>query len=67
MEGKSGSSKKGWLKFLVTALKSVNESKYWLCLLRDTLDAEKSKIQELLLEADEILKIIACIIIKSGS
>ena len=35
-EGKSGSSKKDWKNFYVTALKSANETKYWLCLIRET-------------------------------
>ena len=66
VEGKSGSSKKDWLKFLVIALKSANETKYWLCLVRDTMEIDKNKIQELLLEADAISKILASIIIKGN-
>lgn len=38
VEGSSGSSKKDWLKFLIIALKSANETKYWLCLIRDTME-----------------------------
>lgn len=33
VEGKAGSSKKDWNKYLVIALKSANETKYWLCLI----------------------------------
>lgn len=66
VEGKAGSSKKDWIKFLTIALKSANETKYWLCLIRDTIDVDKNKIQELLNEADEISKIIASIIIHAG-
>ena len=66
VEGSAGSSKKDWLKFLIIALKSANETKYWLCLIRDTLDCDKNKLQELLTEADELSKIIASIIIKSN-
>ncbi|TWR30050.1 four helix bundle protein [Mucilaginibacter pallidiroseus] len=41
-----------------------NETKYWLCLIRDTiLPNEKEKLNEMLNEADEISKIIASIII----
>ena len=36
VEGKAGSSKKDWKKFFIIALKSANETKYWLCLIRDT-------------------------------
>lgn len=63
VEAKAGSSKKDFLKFYIIALKSANETKYWLCLIRDSIEAEKSKISGLLLEADELSKIIASIII----
>lgn len=65
VEGRAGSSKKDWKKFLIIALKSANEAKYWLCLIRDTLEIDKRKIGELLKEAEEISKIIAGIIINS--
>ena len=65
VEGKAGSSKKDWKKFYVIALKSANETKYWLCLIRDTLDIDKIKIAELLKEAEEISNSIATIIINS--
>ena len=47
------------------ALKSANETKYWLCLIRDTIDADKNKINELIKEAEEISNIIAAIVINS--
>jgi four helix bundle protein len=65
VEGKAGSSKKDWNKYLVIALKSANETKYWLCLIRDTQEVPKIKINELIKEADEISKIIASIIINA--
>lgn len=65
VEGKAGSSKKDWKKFLIIALKSANETKYWLCLIRDTLEIDKTKIGELLKEAEEISNIIARIIINA--
>jgi four helix bundle protein len=37
VEARAGGSKKDWLKFYIIALKSANETKYWLCLLRDTI------------------------------
>ncbi len=64
-EGKAGSSKKDWIRFYVIALKSANETKYWLCLVRDTMNVEKEKIEVLIQEADEISKIIASIIINT--
>ena len=65
VEGKAGSSKKDWKKFLVIALKSANETKYWLCLIRDTLETNEVRIADLLKEAEEISNIIARIIINS--
>ncbi len=64
VEAKSGSSTKDFKKFYIIALKSANETKYWLCLVRDTvLIDNKEQINKLLKEADEISKIIASIII----
>jgi four helix bundle protein len=65
IEGRAGSSKKDWKNFYVIALKSANETKYWLCLIRDTMEVSKGKVNELIVEANEISKIIASIIINS--
>jgi len=65
VERKAGSTKKDWNKYLVIALKSANETKYWLCLIRDTQEVSKEKINELIKEADELSKIIASIIINA--
>jgi four helix bundle protein len=65
VEGKAGSSKKDWNKYLVIALKSANETKYWLCLIRDTQEVSKEKVNELIKEANELSKIIASIIINA--
>ena len=65
VEGKAGSSKKDWNKYLVIALKSANETKYRLCLIRDTQEVSKEKVNELIKEADELSKIIASIIINA--
>ena len=68
VEGKAGSSKRDWRKFYVIALKSANETKYWLCLIRDTIEeVNKKKLGELIKEADELSKIIAKILISSES
>lgn len=65
IEGKSGSSRKDFRNFYTIALKSANETKYWICLIRDTQISkiEKEELNELLKEVDEISKIIASIII----
>ena len=65
VEGRAGSSKNDFIKFYTIALKSANETKYWLCLVRDTIETDKQKIVEFINEADEISKIIAKIIISS--
>ena len=36
IEGRSSSSRKEFVKFYEISLKSTNESKYWLCLFRDS-------------------------------
>lgn len=58
VEAKSSSSKKEFIKFYEIALKSANETKYWICLLRDSYPQLKSKCTELLNEADEISKML---------
>jgi four helix bundle protein len=66
VEGRAGSSKKDWKNFYVIALKSANEKKYWLCLIRDTIETvNKNKLTELIKEADELSKIIASIIVSA--
>lgn len=65
VEAIAGSSKKDWRNYYSISLKSANETKYWICLIRDTLDIDKKRMNELLTEADEIAKIIASIILKS--
>lgn len=65
VEGKAGSSKKDWKNYYSIALKSANETKYWLCLITETLDVPKDKAKDLIKEADEISRIIGSIIVKS--
>lgn len=64
VEGGSGSSRKDFINFFHIALKSANETKYWLCLIRETTIVNKIKLEELLKEADEISKIVATILLK---
>ena len=64
IEARAAHSKKDFIKFYEISLKSSNETKYWLCLLRDGLKIDKSKINNLLSEINEISRIIASIIIK---
>jgi four helix bundle protein len=59
VEGSAGSSKRDFIKYYEIALKSANETKYWLCIFRDGLDTDQEKTNKLLKEADEISKILA--------
>lgn len=58
VEAKSSSSKKEFLNYFQIALKSSNEAKYWLAMLKELLPEEKEKIDIFLKEVDEISKII---------
>ena len=64
VEGSAGSSKRDLMNFYHIALKSANETKYWLCLIRETIKCDKERINEVINEADEISKIIASSLIK---
>ena len=59
IEARGSSSKKDYANFFSYALKSANETKYWINLLRDAgkIDREASNI--LLQEATELAKILA--------
>jgi len=65
VEGISGASKNDFIKFHVIALKSANETKYWLSLIKETLELDKESLSIFLKEANEIANIIASIIINS--
>jgi len=65
VEGFAGSSKNDFVKFYTIALKSANETKYWLSLIKETADLDKGEIQKFTKETDEISKIIATIIINT--
>lgn len=58
VEAKASSSKRDFIKFYEIALKSANETKYWLGLLRDSTQADKDKINSLLQEVEEISKML---------
>lgn len=63
IEANSASSKKDFINFFTHSLKSANESKVWLCLLRDLNKGDKNEIEWLLKELIEISNIIASSII----
>ncbi len=63
IEGQAASSKKDFINFFNHSLKSSNESKIWLMLLRDTKRAKPEDINPLLIELEEISKIFAASIL----
>ena len=65
VEGKSAHSKKDFIKYYEIALKSTNETKYWLMIIKDGLKINVKVAEKLLIEANEISKILATIIINS--
>jgi len=58
VEAKSSSSKKEFLNYFQISLKSANETKYWLAMLRELLPNKKEEIETFLTEIEEISKII---------
>lgn len=59
VEANSASSKKDFINFFTHSLKSANESKVWLALLRDTSKGNSSDLAWLLKEMAEISNVIA--------
>jgi four helix bundle protein len=64
IEAKASSSRLEFKKFNEIALKSANESKYWLGLLRDGKIADEEEVNTLLSEVNEISNMIAAGVIK---
>src|SRR3989344_4115343 len=58
IEAKSASSRKDFINYYTISLKSGNESRYWLSLLRSSYTELKPKCEELLLELDQICKML---------
>ncbi len=59
IEAKASNSKKDFARYFDIALKSANETKYWLYLLKDLDKADKTKIQEIINETRELSNILA--------
>lgn len=59
VEANSSSSKKDFINFFIYSLKSANESKVWLTLLKDTRKGDQRELKWLLDELVEISKILA--------
>jgi len=59
IEAQASSSRKDFTNFFQHSLKSANESKFWLGLLRDSGKASDSRVNPLLTETKEMANIIA--------
>ncbi len=59
IEAQAASSKRDFTNFLNYALKSANETKFWLGLLRDSGKANKEAINPLLEDAKQLANILA--------
>jgi four helix bundle protein len=59
IEAQASSSRKEFTNFLNHSLKSANESKFWLALLRDSGKAERQPVDRLLSETKELANILA--------
>ncbi len=63
IEAQAASSKKDYINFYTHALKSANESKLWISLIRDTEKINKEEADKLLAETTEIAKILGASVI----
>ena len=59
IEGQAASSKRDFTNYFNTSLKSANESKLWVALLRDSGRAKAEDVSWFLNELDEIANIFA--------
>jgi four helix bundle protein len=63
VESQGAASRKDYANFFSHALKSANETKFWLGLLRDSGKADKVSADTLLKETAELAKILATSIV----
>ena len=63
VEAQASASKREYVNFFSIALKSANETKYWLGLLRDSKKANAEETNKLLAEVKEIANILGSSII----
>ncbi len=59
IEAQAASSRRDFTNFLNHALKSANETKFWLGLLRDSAKRDKEAINPLLEDAKQLANILA--------
>lgn len=65
VEGQAGSSKKDFTNFMNISLKSANETKLWISLLKDSKKADSETAYILLKEVIEIANILGSIVVNS--
>ncbi|MFC1727009.1 four helix bundle protein [Patescibacteria group bacterium] len=58
VEAKSSSSKREYIRYFEIALKSANETKYWLILVKEVSQEDSEEVNDLLNEVIKISKII---------
>lgn len=58
VEAKSSSSKREFMHYFQIALKSANEAKYWLAMLKELLPEKKEVITTFIKETEEISRIL---------
>jgi four helix bundle protein len=63
IEAQAGTSRKDFANFFSIALKSANETKFWLGLLRDTKKVGRDKIEKIIKETQEIANILGSSVI----
>jgi four helix bundle protein len=59
IEAQASSSKREFTNFISYSLKSANESKFWLALLRESSKGEREVVDGLLSETKELANILA--------
>ncbi|MDP2909914.1 MAG: four helix bundle protein [bacterium] len=59
IEAQAGSTRKDFTNFFTYALKSANETKFWLGLFRDSKLADQDSANSMLQEATELANILA--------
>jgi four helix bundle protein len=63
-EAKNSSTRLEFKRYYEIALKSANETKYWISLVMDGFEERSDELKDILREADELSRIIAASIIK---
>lgn len=58
VEAKASSSKKEFINYFQIALKSANEAKYWLAMLKELVPEKQKELDNFIQETDEISRIV---------